>query len=479
MRLYNTLTRQLEEIEADNGEVRIYSCGPTVYLRMHIGNIRAYVSWDVLHRALLYLDYKVNRIMNFTDVGHMNSDEDWGEDKVDITAKKTGKDPIQIADYYIETVLKDFTDFNILAPSGDPVNSDISVANVHKYNWTRATEYVDEMIEFVALLEEKGYTYGTGQAIYFDVQKYSGYSKLFGQKLSEKKIAVRDEVKEDPDKKHPADFVLWMKNVGKYADHAMKWESPWGVGFPGWHIECSAMGVKRLGTDIHIHTGGVDHISVHHTNERAQNYGAYGKEVVRMWVHNEFLQTDLGDKISKSKGHEIYLEDFQALGYEAMDLRFLLALNNYQVPLKFSSEALKNARNSRLSLISKLNALKDKAESKGKVLEDYKAKFSKALHDNLNVSVAYGVLNEVLKSEASPEDILETVLDFDRVFGFQLESALESEIPEQVMELVGQREEVRKSKDFTKADQLRVEIEKLGYTVLDSANGPQINKKAN
>ena len=480
MRLYSTLDRKIVEIEPIKaGEISIYSCGPTVYSRMHVGNIRAYVSWDILHRALEYLGFSVKRIMNFTDVGHMTEDEDFGEDKIDIAARSTGKDPLEISNQYIRTVLEDFSNLNILSPSGDRVDPNWEIGDLDKYGWLRATSYVGEMIERIKKMEEGGYIYETDLAVYFDITKIDDYTIFTGQKLDEKNIASRDDVEIDTDKKHPADFVLWMKRVGKYENHLMHWDSPWGDGFPGWHIECSTMGIAKLGEHFDIHTGGVDHISVHHPNERAQNIGSCGHPVVKYWIHNEFIVDGDDGKLSKSKGSAPTLPDLIEQGFDPLDLRYLFASVNYRVQLRLSHEALTGARNARLKILSKIHALKEVAAPSGVLLEDYKERFKKSLSENLNMSEAFAILNELLKSENKAGDILATVYDFDRVLGLDLESSTVKEsgdIPSEVLELLQQRKEAREKKDFLESDRLRDLISEYGYKVLDTSEGQILEK---
>ncbi len=479
MKLYSTLDRKVVEIEPIvPNRISVYNCGPTVYSRMHVGNCRAYVSWDILHRALEYLGFEVNRVMNFTDVGHMTSDEDFGEDKVEKQATQTGKQPIEIANEYIKTVLEDFNALNILTPSGDTVDPEWDVHTLGQYGWLRATEYVNEMIESIRRIEENGYTYETDRAIYFDVTKIPDYTIFTGQDLSEKQTAVREDVQEDPEKRNPADFVLWMKRVGKYANHIMHWNSPWGDGFPGWHIECSAMSIKALGDMFDIHTGGVDHLSVHHPNERAQNIGFTGHPVVKYWVHNEFIVGSDEDKLSKSKGGALTVPDIVELGFSPLDLRYLYASVNYRVQLRFSKQALEGARSARLSLISRVQSLTTKAEGKGKLIDEYVDRFKQALEDNLNMSEAFAVLNEVLKSNNKAEDILETVYDFDRVLGLDLKKSINEreDIPEEVQSLLDQRAQARANKDFVESDRLRDILLEKGYQVLDTSQGQVVKR---
>ncbi len=482
MKLYSTLDKKIVEIEPNkDGVISMYNCGPTVYYRMHLGNIRAYVNWDILHRALLYLGYKVERVMNITDVGHMTSQDDFGddfgEDKMDRQAEKEGVEPIDIANKYINTVLDDYRALHILAPNGEEIPEDLNHENVSEYGWTRATEYIQEMIEIIKRMEERGYTYETDQAIYFDVTKVPDYTIFTGQKLEEKNVGVREEVGVDPDKRNPADFVLWMKKVGKYEDHLMNWPSPWGDGFPGWHIECSAMGTAILGETFDIHTGGIDHIPVHHTNERAQNIGAFGHPVVKYWVHNEWLVNKDNEKLSKSKGADT-LPEVLELGYDPMDVRYLFISVGYRVKMNFSLEALDGARNSRLALEKKVLEL---GEKKGNILSKYVESFKKELENNLNISGVLALVNEMLKSENTDEDKLATILDFDRVLGLGLDDIKKDEGYSEgdsatLDRLLKERLEARENKDYAKADSIRDKIAELGYKVIDGPDGQSVEK---
>ncbi len=482
MKLYSTLDKKIVEIEPnEEGVISMYNCGPTVYYRMHLGNIRAYVNWDILHRALLYLGYKVNRVMNITDVGHMTSQDDFGddfgEDKMDRQAEREGVEPIDIANKYINTVLDDYRALHILAPNGKEIPEDLNHENVSEYGWTRATEYIQEMIEIIKRMEERGYTYETDQAIYFDVTKVPDYTIFTGQKLEEKDVGVREEVGVDPDKRNPADFVLWMKKVGKYEDHLMNWPSPWGDGFPGWHIECSAMGTAILGETFDIHTGGIDHIPVHHTNERAQNIGAFGHPVVKYWVHNEWLVNKDNEKLSKSKGADT-LPEVLELGYDPMDVRYLFISVGYRVKMNFSLEALDGARNSRLALEKKVLEL---GEKKGNLLPKYVESFKKELENNLNISGVLALVNEMLKSENTDEDKLATILDFDRVLGLGLDDIKKDEGYSEggsatLDRLLKERLEARENKDYAKADSIRDKIAELGYKVIDGPDGQSVER---
>ena len=479
MKLYSTLDKKVVDIvPIKEGEISIYSCGPTVYFRMHVGNIRAYVNWDVLHRALLYLGYDVERVMNLTDVGHMSSKDDFGsdfgEDKVDLQAQKEGLEPIDIANKYIETVLEDYRKLNILTPQGEKIGEEINYENVSKHGWTRATEYIEKMIDMIKKMEENGYTYETKQALYFDVSKIEDYTIFTGQQLSEKEIGVREEVGVDEEKRNPADFVLWMKRVGKYKDHIMNWESPWGNGFPGWHIECSTMSTEVLGEYFDIHTGGVDHIPVHHTNERAQNIGAFGHPSVKYWIHNEWLVSKEDDKLSKSKGAPT-LPEVVELGFDPMDVRYLFMSVNYRTRISFSTKSLEGARNARLALIRRVKELGTK---EGKVIDEYIKKFKEEIENNLNISGVLAIVNDLLKSDSSKEDILATIYDIDKVLGLELrkENSKSEDIPDEISKLAKERKEARERKDFNESDRLRDLISQKGYQVLDTSRGQEIKK---
>ncbi len=478
MRLYSSLDKKIVEIEPiKEGEISIYSCGPTVYNRVHIGNIRSYIDWDILHRALMYLGYKVNRVMNFTDVGHMTHDEDFGEDKFEKRALEMKLDPLEISNRYIYTVLEDFSKLNILSPSGDTVNPNWEVNELDKYGWLRATSYVEQMIERIGEMERRGYTYETERAVYFDVTKVDDYTIFTGQTLNQKNTAAREDVEIDSGKKNHADFVLWMKRVGKYANHIMHWDSPWGDGFPGWHIECSTMSIERLGTHFDIHTGGIDHFSLHHPNERAQNIGICGHPVVKYWIHNEFLVDSDNGKLSKSGG-ALTLPEVIEKGYDPLDLRYLLASVNYRVQFQFSFKALDSARKTRIKIFNKILSLKEENTKGGIVIAEYKTRFEEALNDNLNMSEAFAILNELLKSTNKSEDILTTVYDFDKVFGFNFENIKkeQEDIPSEIQELLKERELARKENNYEKSDRLRDLIYTKGYKVLDTSEGQIVEK---
>ncbi len=460
MKIYNTLTRKVEEFKPiKKGKVKMYNCGPTVYWHMHVGNLRAYSFVDLLRKTLEYLGYDVDQVMNLTDVGHLFEDED-GEEKMEVAAKREKKDVWQIADFYIDSVNTDFKKMNYKMPE----------------TVIRATDVIDDIIKTVQKIGKNGFAYETEEALYFDVTKMSGYTKLQGgQKLEDKKVGVREEVNVDPNKKHPADFALWLKAVGKYKDHIMKWESPWGVGFPGWHIECSTIGMKCLGDKIDIHTGGEDHISVHHTNERAQNYGVTGGKVVNYWLHNAFILIDSG-KMSKSLGNVYTLEDVEKRGFDPMDLKYFYLTANYRTRQNFTWDNLRSAQIARKSLVSRVNRLKDLSlGKKGSIDKEYKKRFTQALEDNLNSPLALSVVWEMMKDEEMKyENKLATVLDFDKVMALKLadsEVAIDAKTKREIEKLVKERDEAREKKEWKRADAIRDQIANMGVEIEDTPEG--------
>ena len=457
MKLYNTLTRELEEVKPINPpNISLYTCGPTVYDYTHIGHMRAYVINDLLKRTLDYCGFKVKRVMNITDVGHLTGDDDTGEDKLEKGAKKYKKTVWNVVKFYTDYFFETTDALNILRP-------DITC---------KATEHISEMIKLIEILKKKDLAYETDQAVYYDVTKFSNYGRLSGQKMDEKIQAVRDEVNIDPQKKHPADFALWFKRVGRFADHTMHWTSPWGDGFPGWHIECSAMGMKYLGETIDIHTGGIDHIPVHHENEIAQSEGATGKKFVNIWFHNNFLMVD-NQKMSKSLGNIYKLDDLKNHFIDPLAIRYLFLQSHYRQLTNFTWEAAKASQEA-------LNKLKEivsnlKKEINGKsiieseiVKNNFNNEFKEAIMNDLQTAQAVAVMWEMLKSNILPQQKLDLLFDFDKIFGLKLkEEIVEEKIPNEIIKLAEKRKIARKNKNFSKSDEIRKEIEKLGYQIED------------
>lgn len=461
MKLYNTLTRKVEKFEPlQKGKVSMYNCGPTVYWHMTVGNIRAYYFVDILRRTFEYFGYEVDQVMNLTDVGHLVSDEDTGEDKLDTAAKKEGKDIWEIADFYIESVKKDFVHMNYLTPK----------------NFVRATDVIPEIIGFNKKIEENGFSYETPSALYYDVSKYPDYTRLQGgQSLEDKKTGVREEVNVDSDKKNPADFALWLKTVGEHEHHIMKWNSPWGEGFPGWHIECSAIGHKYLGEEFDIHTGGEDHIPVHHPNERAQNFAALGDNSVNYWVHNTFLKVD-GGKMGKSLGNAYTLADVTERGFDPMDLKYFYLTANYRTKQNFTWENLKAAQTSRKILMDRIGKIKEASlDQKGKVIDEYKKRFVEALEDNLNTPVALSVMWDLLKDkDEKNSDILATFEDFNLVLGLKIEEEkieVGDKKKNEIEKLVSDRDEAREKKDWERSDTIRDQLSNMNVEIEDTSEG--------
>lgn len=463
IKFYNTLTRKKENFKPiDKKEVKIYTCGPTVYYYAHIGNFRAYVFSDTLRRVLEANDYKVKQVINLTDVGHLTSDEDEGEDKIEKEAKKEKKSPKEIADFYTKRFFEDFEKLNNEMPEYTP----------------RATDFVKEMISVIKKLEKNGYTYlGKNGNVYFDTSKFKNYGKLANLNLDELKDGARIEV--DENKKNPRDFVLWFVEKGsKFKGHLLKWDSPWGEGWPGWHIECTAMSMKYLGESFDIHTGGEDHIPVHHTNEIAQSEGATGKKFVNYWLHNSFLQFN-SEKMSKSKGGTFKVDELIEKGYSPLDLRYFYLSGHYRKPLNFTWKNLDSAKNSLSRLMNIIFEISkaDEKVSKNRVEAAYK-EFLEIVSDDLNTPKALSYVWEILRDDKlNDSEKYELVLKFDSVLGLKLGEVEEDvKVPAVVMKLVEAREMARKEKNWNMADELRDEIKKKGFVLEDGEEGVRVKR---
>ena len=460
LKVYNTLTRKKEEfVPIKDGQVSMYSCGPTVYKYAHIGNLRAYVFMDELRRVLEYDGYKVKSVMNITDVGHLVSDGDDGEDKMEKSAHETGKTPLEIADFYTAQFMKDIDALNIKRPTLCP----------------KATDNIREMIEVVESLLEKGYAYETEDGIYFSVEKFDSYGKLSGINLEDQRHGARVEV--NSFKRHPIDFALWKK---AQPNHIQQWNSPWGMGFPGWHIECTAMSKKFLGETFDIHTGGVDHIPIHHENEIAQAECWLGHKAVNYWLHNEFMLID-GGKMSKSLNN-VYTVDYLAeQGYAPVVFRYFCLNVQYRQKINFTWEALDAAKTAYNKLCAQLVAHKNSPVPTDKaVIDEFTQKFEDAINDDLNIPLAIGVLWTMLKQPKS-RDIYNLALKFDKVFALDFdkvkEEKVEIAVPADVVALAEQRLEARKAKNWVESDRLRNEIADRGYAIKDTATGYEITNK--
>lgn len=456
--LYNTLTRKKEQFKPIGKEVKMYSCGPTVYSYQHIGNLRSYVMTDLLRRTLLYNEYNVKHVINVTDVGHLTSDADSGEDKMEKAAEREGKKAEEIARFYFKEFEKDLKKMNILPP----------------WKWVWATKHVKEQIELVKKLEKKGFTYKTKDGIYFNSKKFKNYGKLAKLNIKELKAGKRVEVGE---KKNKTDFALW-KFSSAVEKRQQEWKSPWGVGFPGWHLECSAMSMKYLGNHFDIHTGGEDHISVHHTNEIAQSEAVTGRKFVNYWLHGAFLMNK-GKKISKSTGGLYTISDLEKEGYDPMHLRYLFFLTNYRKQLNFSLDVLDAAKNAYERLKKKIIELKNEEHKGIDRTKDYENEFINAINDNLNTSKAIDVLWKVINNfDFEPGKKLKLLEKFDNIFGFGIKDMEEEKIkvPAEIKMLLEQRERLRKEKKFAEADILRERIFEMGFKIEDSDKGVIIEK---
>ena len=450
--LFNTLTREKEVFSPIKKVVGMYTCGPTVYFFAHIGNLRTYIFEDVLKRVLYYNDLKVRHVMNLTDVGHLTGDRDMGEDKMEKESKKEGKTAWEIADFYAKAFFKDTDRLNIIKP-------DIIC---------KATEHIKEQLEMIAVLEKKGFTYKTTDGIYFDTSKVEDYTKLSHQNLEALKEGAR--IEKNDEKKNATDFALWKFSPTTGEKRQMEWPSPWGVGFPGWHLECSAMSLKYLGNHFDIHCGAVDFINLHHTNEMAQTESATGvKPWVNFWLHGEFLNLDKGRKMSKSSGDFVTLSNtLLEKGMDPLVLRFICLNTHYRKVIEWNDEMAVSSSHAFDVLKRKIANLGEKA---GKVNTEWKDKFISAINDDLNMPQALAVLNEMLKSDLLPTNKLATALDFDKVFGLKFDSIKEEktqEIPQEIQKLTQERKIARQNKDWGRSDEIRKQIEKKGYSVKDS-----------
>lgn len=469
MKLYNTLTRKVEDFEpANNGEVSLYTCGPTVYNYYHIGNLRNAVFNDTLRRTLEASGYSVKHVMNITDVGHLVGDGDDGEDKLETGAKREGKTVWQVAEHYTKAFKSDMVAINVL--TANAYHSD-------KYddNYARATEFIDQQIEMVKLLIEKGFAYQTKQAIYFDVTKLPDYGILSGQRLADKEVGARSDVITDPDKKNPHDFAVWFFTVGHFKGHSMQWESPWGNGFPGWHLECSAIIHATLGDPVDIHTGGVDHIGTHHPNEMAQTEAAFGHPLAHFWVHNEFVLVD-GAKMAKSKGNSFTLKDIVDRGFDPLAYRLLVLQAHYRSELNFSWENLEAAQNS-LKNFSAWADLQFQTSSSNSLATNYieaLAAIKQELQEDLRTPQALaflnGMVNRIDELGIDSVAVRDAAKEVDNLLGLQL-SARE-DINDDQKQILAERQKARDDKDWVKSDELRDELKEQGIAVRDTEHGP-------
>ena len=456
---YNTLTREKEIFKSiDEKEVRIYSCGPTVYKDATIGNMRTSIFQDVLRRVLRYNGYKLKHVMNITDVGHLVSDGDEGEDKMIKSAREEHKSPTEIAAHYTKLFFDDLKLLNIETPE----------------IVCKATDHIKEMLEYVETLVEKGYAYETSTAIYFDVSKLDKYPILSNLNVEDQKAGARVEV--DPEKKNPYDFALWIKAP---ENHLMKWDSPWGPSYPGWHIECSAMGQKYLGEQFDIHTGGIDLIPTHHENEIAQSKGYCGKIPARFWLHGEYLLIN-GGKMSKSLGNVYLVKDFIDRGYTPLTYKLFSYSSHYRNKLNFTWEGMTAAEKAleRLKNGYKLH-LNGTDNVEEEVVNQYEERFHRAINDDLNMPLAMGVVWEVIRNNKKAPKLAKLLLKFDEVLGLKIdeEDKKQEDIPGEILNLIEERKIARSNKNWEESDRIRDLINSKGYNIKDTKDGTEITKK--
>ena len=464
MKIYNTLSRKIDEFKPINlPRVSIYICGPTVYDYAHLGHSRTYINSDILRRALKWLGYEMKTVMNITDVGHLTSNADSGEDKMEKKAKKESKDIREIAKFYTEDFWQMSESLNIIKP--DKI--------------TPATEYIQEMIELIERLEKKDFTYKTKDGIYFDTSKFKTYGEMARLDIEGLRVGWRVDKGE---KKNPTDFALW-KFSPESEKRQMEWESPWGIGFPGWHIECSAMAMKELGESIDIHTGGIDHIPVHHTNEICQSEAATGKQFVKYWFHSGFLQVN-GEKMSKSLQNYVRLQDLVAKGVEPMAVRYLFLTSHYRSTMNFTDQALAGASEAWKKLQSIVSGWQGKkqrtvlSEEKLVKIQEFSARFKAAVEVDLGMPQALAVVWEMVKSNIPEQDKNELWQDWNQVLGLKISNdKFQTSI--QVQNLIKQREELRKQKKWAEADKIKQTLMAKGYIIEDTDEGTKIKHAKN
>ncbi len=457
MKLYNTLTKKIEEfIPNEEGKVKIYTCGPTVYHYAHIGNMRNYIGHDVLVRTLKYLGYDVTRAMNITDVGHLTSDSDSGEDKMEVAKKREGKTAYEIADFYTKAFFSDFDELNNLRP--DIIE--------------KATANIDMYIKMIQKLLDEDIAYISGGNVYFDISRVKNYYCLTNNSQEDKMVVgVREGVNFDNNKRNQADFALWF-TTSKFENHEMLWDSPFGTGYPGWHIECSGISIKHLGEYLDIHGGGVDNIFPHHTNEIAQSEAYLGHKWCNYWFHNEHLLDDTG-KMSKSNGEFLTVSLLKDKGYDPISFRFLCLNSHYRKQLLFSYEALNQAETTLKKLRNKIANIKDDGNFLEEVFKKYTESFKLALEQDLNTANAISILYDLLKdNEVNGHTKLELIKSFDQVLAVELiREKVEVEANEDILKLIEARNEAKKKKDFELADSIRDDLYKKGIELIDTREG--------
>ena len=458
MKLYNTLTRKVEEFHPNEGNtVKMYTCGPTVYHYAHIGNMRNYIGHDILEKTLRYLGYDVTRAMNITDVGHLTSDSDSGEDKMAVASKREHKSAMEIAKFYTDAFFVDFKKINCKMPE----------------IVSPATQNIEKYIEMITKLLDTGYAYISGGNVYFDVTKVKDYYQLTNHIEDKMVVGAREGVEYDDSKKNQADFALWF-TTSKFENHELLWDSPWGKGYPGWHIECSGISIKYLGEYLDIHGGGVDNIFPHHTNEIAQSESFLGHKWCNYWFHNEHLLDESG-KMSKSNGAILTVSVLEEKGYDPLAFRFMCLGSHYRKQLVFSYDALEQAQQTLNKLRNKISNISKDGELNQELFDKYNDRFKEEIGNDLNTSNALSVLYEVLKdSDLNGTTKLELITNFDKVFDVQLikeESSSSVENEEEILELIEKRKEAKKNKDFALADQIRNDLLAKGIELVDTREG--------
>ena len=457
MKLYNTLNKKVEKFIPNNKDlVTLYTCGPTVYHYAHIGNLRTYIFEDILEKGLEYIGYNVKRCMNITDVGHMSSDADTGEDKMVKGAQREHKTVYEIADFYTKAFFDDCDKLNIRKPK-----------IVEK-----ASEHIDIYIKIVSKLLNDGYAYISNGNVYFDISKAKDYYKLSGKNPDELIIGAREDVTEDIHKKNPYDFGLWF-TISKFENQAMKWDSPWGVGYPGWHIECSGLSINYLGEYLDIHCGGVDNIFPHHTNEIAQSEAYLGHKWCNYWLHGEHLNDSTG-KMSKSKGEFLTVSLLESKGYNPLAYRFFCLQSHYRNQLVFSYEALDKANNTYNKLLNKIKNIKENGNVDNDIVKKYQDKFKDAISNDLNTSLMLTCLYDILKEDTTDNTKLEIIKDYDKVLSLNLlnnEKKLDEELIKYINEKLEERKLAKQNKDYEKADNIRKELESKNIKIKDTREG--------
>ena len=459
MKIYNTLSKQIEEfIPHDGNKVKMYTCGPTVYNYAHIGNLRTYIFEDMLEKGLTYLGYDVTRAMNITDVGHLTSDGDTGEDKMAKGAKREGKTVYEIAEFYTDAFLKDMRSLNIKVPS----------------IIEKASDNIDIYIKMIQKMIDEDYAYISNGNVYFDISKAKDYYQLSGKNPDDLKVGVRDTVEEDKAKRNPADFVLWF-TLSKFENQVMKWDSPWGVGYPGWHIECSGINYKVFGEYLDIHCGGVDNIFPHHSNEIAQSEAFVGHKWCNYWCHGAYLNDESG-KMSKSKGEFLTVSLLEKKGYSPLDYRYFCLNSHYRNPLVFTYESLDGARNAYKKLKSKVLSLSHEGDYQEEQAKQYILQFKDAISSDLNTSLMVTTVYDVLKDEELNDATKYALIeDFDKVLSLDLtkeeKKEVDSDLEAMILSKIEERKEAKKNKDFAKADQIRDELLSQGIKLIDTREG--------